>query len=629
MRARDLALAAALAAGMSGVVLAQGPPDGYRVRIGGAIPEADPLAPADAGVGDEAESDGEDDDAADEPDAPSADPMEFDPVDTTDPAIPAPRPTSVTGGAPSESDDAANPALRASPATRAERAPKSRKARRARRSKPRATRWARGEAVTPLEAARTVGRTHGAIIEFAQPLAFRHDSVSLAAGADAALDEAVDYLQASPEIRLVLVEGHTDATGSLRYNQALSEARAVAVRKALIAAGVAPERLVAYGYGETRPATPEQAPNRRVVFRIIEGDRKVLTRRAATEWGQIALVDARGAVEAAPSPETDGDGADMAPPAEAMRKAPASAVPVEAPAVGAEATLPDGAMALFIAPPTDGAGAPVDAAAEDVGPIVAPAGELTWRPLPVRGQLGEGHDIRTASASHALLRLPDLGRLWLGPETRIRLSKLHHDRADGKTYVALRIREGTVRAMLNPLERGISRSLIALPGGGLESTAADFELRIDADGRGTLRVDRGRVEQTGGARTRSIFAGQVIRLGAADAEPSAQLPPPTALGPLQGSFRRAPTLTWHPVPDAAGYRLEIAADVDFDRPEIRARTTAPGFDPRILAPGRPWYWRVRAIDRDGFDGSPSRIHQFRLLDVVEAGPAAAGLEPTR
>ncbi|PCJ77033.1 MAG: hypothetical protein COA53_02165 [Rhodobacteraceae bacterium] len=48
------------------------------------------------------------------------------------------------------------------------------------------------------------------------------------------------------------VVGHTDNTGTSAYNQALSEQRARAVRGVLINT-VNPNRVVAYGVGETRP----------------------------------------------------------------------------------------------------------------------------------------------------------------------------------------------------------------------------------------------------------------------------------------------------------------------------------------------------------------------------------------
>ena len=74
---------------------------------------------------------------------------------------------------------------------------------------------------------------------------------------------------------VVRVQGHTDSKGGAKSNQELSEARAAAVRDALLARGLAPDKVVAEGYGETRPLARNstrdgRAANRRIEFRADE-----------------------------------------------------------------------------------------------------------------------------------------------------------------------------------------------------------------------------------------------------------------------------------------------------------------------------------------------------------------------
>ena len=71
----------------------------------------------------------------------------------------------------------------------------------------------------------------------------------------------------------ILVEGHTDGTGSETYNQQLSERRATSVKNLLASRGVQDYRINMIGYGKSRPvatnATPEgRQMNRRVEIRI-------------------------------------------------------------------------------------------------------------------------------------------------------------------------------------------------------------------------------------------------------------------------------------------------------------------------------------------------------------------------
>jgi len=83
-----------------------------------------------------------------------------------------------------------------------------------------------------------------------------------------ALDQAVAVFKANPSLTAD-AQGHTDSTASAEHNQTLSENRARAVRDYFIRAGVAPERIRATGFGETRPVASNdtvegRARNRRV-----------------------------------------------------------------------------------------------------------------------------------------------------------------------------------------------------------------------------------------------------------------------------------------------------------------------------------------------------------------------------
>ncbi len=65
-----------------------------------------------------------------------------------------------------------------------------------------------------------------------------------------------------------VIAGHTDARGNRAYNASLSDRRAQSVRNFLIEQfKIAPDHLVARGFGETRlknPRDPSAAENRRV-----------------------------------------------------------------------------------------------------------------------------------------------------------------------------------------------------------------------------------------------------------------------------------------------------------------------------------------------------------------------------
>ncbi len=83
----------------------------------------------------------------------------------------------------------------------------------------------------------------------------------------------VDALNQYPNMTIELA-GHTDNTGDAAANQTLSEARAKSVYNFLVEKGIAPSRLRAVGYGQTRPIADNdtedgRAKNRRTEFRIL------------------------------------------------------------------------------------------------------------------------------------------------------------------------------------------------------------------------------------------------------------------------------------------------------------------------------------------------------------------------
>jgi OOP family OmpA-OmpF porin len=97
---------------------------------------------------------------------------------------------------------------------------------------------------------------------------FAFDSAVLKPNAKEKIEKAVAHIQKMSDENFELL-GHTDSIGTEEYNMGLSQRRADAVRNAMIKLGVAPERLIARGYGETKPiasnATKEgRAENRRV-----------------------------------------------------------------------------------------------------------------------------------------------------------------------------------------------------------------------------------------------------------------------------------------------------------------------------------------------------------------------------
>ncbi len=87
------------------------------------------------------------------------------------------------------------------------------------------------------------------------------------------LDKLVKTLNASPKLTIEIA-GHTDNVGDRRLNQALSENRAKVIASYLAGKQIAEKRLRYTGYGDSRPAAPNDSEdnkrkNRRVEFVVL------------------------------------------------------------------------------------------------------------------------------------------------------------------------------------------------------------------------------------------------------------------------------------------------------------------------------------------------------------------------
>jgi outer membrane protein OmpA-like peptidoglycan-associated protein len=113
-----------------------------------------------------------------------------------------------------------------------------------------------------------------------QNIYFGYDSADIRPQAAKELNKLVELLNDNPEIKIEM-SSHTDSVASNEYNIALSQRRAESTVAYLIRKGVSPGRLVAKGYGETKPIARNTHPdgtdnpegrqrNRRTEFKILE-----------------------------------------------------------------------------------------------------------------------------------------------------------------------------------------------------------------------------------------------------------------------------------------------------------------------------------------------------------------------
>ena len=105
-------------------------------------------------------------------------------------------------------------------------------------------------------------------------MTFELNSARLTTASHSVLDPIATDLKKYPRLKIEL-QGHTDSSGSDKYNLKLSQQRADSVRAYLVEQGVPGDRLVARGYGEAQPIEDNKteagrALNRRVVMSVLD-----------------------------------------------------------------------------------------------------------------------------------------------------------------------------------------------------------------------------------------------------------------------------------------------------------------------------------------------------------------------
>jgi len=135
-------------------------------------------------------------------------------------------------------------------------------------------------AVTPppaVEAPKSAAVVKGDSVQIPGQIEFDTGKATFKAGggSDAVVDQLKKFLDENPKVTKLRIEGHTDNVGVATENLTLSGQRALTVKNAAIAKGVAKERLLAVGFGQTKPIADNttddgKAKNRRTEFRIAE-----------------------------------------------------------------------------------------------------------------------------------------------------------------------------------------------------------------------------------------------------------------------------------------------------------------------------------------------------------------------
>lgn len=106
-------------------------------------------------------------------------------------------------------------------------------------------------------------------VRLTNDILFDTDSSALRSASRTTLNDLANNFRQYPD-NLLVVEGHTDSTGTDQHNQRLSEQRASSVADYLIDNGVRASAITVYGFGESRPKSSNDTAEGRQANRRVE-----------------------------------------------------------------------------------------------------------------------------------------------------------------------------------------------------------------------------------------------------------------------------------------------------------------------------------------------------------------------
>lgn len=276
----------------------------------------------------------------------------------------------------------------------------------------------------------------------------------------------------------------------------------------------------------------------------------------------------------------------------------------------------------FVAPPADPsapaqlqlayverpAQAPVARLRTASGQVTVSPGEGPPTPRLAGDALYAGELVATDDTGRAELALADGSLLILSPRSAVRLGTLELT-AERQRKVLLDLVRGTVETQAAP---GGAGSTFEVRTRGAVAGVRGTRFRVSQQEDSTSRLETLEGKVALGAEQGSVDVGagfgSRVRPSEAPEAPRALLAAPTLERPRGGAYPKAPPLVWKGVPGAKVYRVELGTTADFTGDVKVQESTNPTVD-AAAGPGK-WFWRVLAVDADGFVGYPSKIFSF-------------------
>ena len=245
--------------------------------------------------------------------------------------------------------------------------------------------------------------------------------------------------------------------------------------------------------------------------------------------------------------------------------------------------------------------------------------DLVWTDRALNDILIEEEKVRTLSRSTAQITFRDDSRLRLNANSQALIQRMRVDPLSREEEAKVSLIEGDFYALLAGKSQRKNFEL-EVPEVETQIDSTNFWVRRDDSGSKFTNYDEGVLQVS--AQGESVDLGRneatLVRSGAPPSDKIEVLPPPALLAPQDDAvaFNAAVELAWSPVPDAAGYWVEVAYDPGFRRMvQSRWGLTEDRYDAGALDIGA-YYWRIAALDKFGLPGERTDAWRFYVQTDV-------------
>lgn len=254
-----------------------------------------------------------------------------------------------------------------------------------------------------------------------------------------------------------------------------------------------------------------------------------------------------------------------------------------------------------------------------VAQVVAMTGEVRVGPettdmkvTAAEALLGPGTWVSTQEAAFVQLRLADGSVLRLQPGSLMRVGRVSLT-SKLRRRVKIDLVRGSVEAVVAPGGKGSGFDVITrIATAGVRGTTFRVAGQTEQTRIETLA---GAVELTGSQGSVLVPAGMGSMVdGSGVPTPPRKLLPATAvIGPLRIADRHDGQLQWTSLDGAASWQVELASDAEFTWGVRTFRVKDSHAPVPTDLPAGKWFWRVTAVDADGFAGVPSKRHALQTV----------------